>query len=426
MSQDILDEINSLIKKYFDDQKEEEFIPGKTKIPLAIPQFGSDEVIESVESLLSTWVTMGKKVRSFESQFKDYVGQKGALMVNSGSSANLLALSALSSPNFDNRIKPGDEVICPAVTWPTSVYPILNVGAKPVLVDVDLNTLNVSSETIEDAITPRTKAIMAVHLMGNPCQTDKIKQIADKREINLIEDCCEAHGAKIGNKSVGSFGICSTFSFFLSHHITTIEGGIVLTNNNAILDIATAQRAHGWIREMRNADEIAKEFPDVDKRFLFYETGFNLRPTEIQGAFGIHQIKKLDGFVKTRRNIAKEWNKSLNKFKDYLILPEEIDGTTHSYFAYPITVKENAPFSRKEITEFLESKLIETRPIAGGNLTEQPSAKLYDYRVNGDLSCSKTIMKNSFFIGIHTGIKKQQQQYVIDIFNEFISGRVRR
>jgi len=426
MSQDILDEINSLIKKYFDDQKEEEFIPGKTKIPLAIPQFGSDEVIESVESLLSTWVTMGKKVRSFESQFKDYVGQKGALMVNSGSSANLLALSALSSPNFDNRIKPGDEVICPAVTWPTSVYPILNVGAKPVLVDVDLNTLNVSPETIEDAITPRTKAIMAVHLMGNPCQTDKIKQIADKREINLIEDCCEAHGAKIGNKSVGSFGICSTFSFFLSHHITTIEGGMVLTNNDAILDIATAQRAHGWIREMRNADEIAKEFPDVDKRFLFYETGFNLRPTEIQGAFGIHQIKKLDGFVKTRRNIAKEWNKSLNKFKDYLILPEEIDGTTHSYFAYPITVKENAPFSRKEITEFLESKLIETRPIAGGNLTEQPSAKLYDYRVNGDLSCSKTIMKNSFFIGIHTGIKKQQQDFVKDTFNEFISERARR
>ena len=426
MSQDILDEINSLIKKYFNDQEEEQFIPGKTKIPLAVPQFGSDEVIESVESLISTWVTMGKKVRSFESQFKDYVGQKGALMVNSGSSANLLALSALSSPNFNNRIKPGDEVICPAVTWPTSVYPILNVGAKPVFVDVDLNTLNVSPETIENAITPRTKAIMAVHLMGNPCQTDKIKQIADKRKINLIEDCCEAHGAKIGNKSVGSFGICSTFSFFLSHHITTIEGGMVLTNNDAILDIATAQRAHGWIREMRNADEIAKEFPDVDKRFLFYETGFNLRPTEIQGAFGIHQIKKLDGFVKIRRNIAKEWNKSLNKFKDYLILPEEIDGTTHSYFAYPITVKENAPFSRKEITEFLESKLIETRPIAGGNLTEQPSAKLYDHRVNGDLSCSKTIMKNSFFIGIHTGIKKQQQEFVKDAFNEFISERVRR
>ena len=426
MSQDILDEINSLIKKYFDDQKEEEFIPGKTKIPLAVPQFGSDEVIESVESLISTWVTMGKKVKTFESQFRDYVGQKEALMVNSGSSANLLALSALSSPNFGNRIKPGDEIICPAVTWSTSVYPILNVGAKPVLVDVDLNTLNVSPETIENAITPRTKAIMAVHLMGNPCQTDKIKQIADKREINLIEDCCEAHGAKIGNKSVGSFGICSTFSFFLSHHITTVEGGMVLTNNDTVFDIATAQRAHGWIREMRNADKIAKEFPDVDKRFLFYETGFNLRPTEIQGAFGIHQMKKLDGFVKIRRNIAKEWNESLNEFKDYLILPEERNGTTHSYFAYPITIKENAPFSRKEITEFLESKLIETRPIAGGNLTEQPSAKLYDHKVDGDLGCSKIIMKNSFFIGIHTGIKKQQQEFVKDTFNEFISERVRK
>ena len=426
MSQDILDEINSLIKKYFDDQKEEEFIPGKTKIPLAVPQFGSDEVIESVESLISTWVTMGKKVKTFESQFRDYVGQKEALMVNSGSSANLLALSALSSPNFGNRIKPGDEIICPAVTWSTSVYPILNVGAKPVLVDVDLNTLNVSPETIENAITPRTKAIMAVHLMGNPCQTDKIKQIADKREINLIEDCCEAHGAKIGNKSVGSFGICSTFSFFLSHHITTVEGGMVLTNNDTMFDIATAQRAHGWIREMRNADKIAKEFPDVDKRFLFYETGFNLRPTEIQGAFGIHQMKKLDGFVKIRRNIAKEWNESLNEFKDYLILPEERNGTTHSYFAYPITIKENAPFSRKEITEFLESKLIETRPIAGGNLTEQPSAKLYDHKVDGDLGCSKIIMKNSFFIGIHTGIKKQQQEFVKDTFNEFISERVRK
>tara|TARA_B100001146_G_scaffold184675_1_gene167710 strand:- start:930 stop:2210 length:1281 start_codon:yes stop_codon:yes gene_type:complete len=426
MSQDILDEINLLIKKYFDEQKEEEFIPGKTKIPLAIPQFGSEEVIESLESLISTWVTMGKKVKTFESQFNDYVGQKKALMVNSGSSANLLTFSALSSPNFQNRIKPGDEVICPAVTWSTSIYPILNVGAKPVLVDVDINTLNVLPETIENAITPKTKAIMAVHLMGNPCQTDKIKQIADNNGINLIEDCCEAHGAKIGNKSVGSFGICSTFSFFLSHHITTIEGGMVLTNNDTIIDIATAQRAHGWIREMQNADEIANEYPDIDRRFLFYETGFNLRPTEIQGAFGIHQMKKLDEYVNVRRKIAKELNKSLNDFKEYLILPEEREGTTHSYFAYPITVKENAPFTKKEMTEFLESKLIDTRPITGGNLAEQPSAKLYEHRIDGKLESSKLIMKNSFFIGLHTGIKKQHQEYIINTFNEFISNKIKR
>jgi CDP-4-dehydro-6-deoxyglucose reductase, E1 len=426
MSKEILDEINFLIKRYFDEQKEEEFIPGKTKIPLAVPQFGSDEVIESMESLISTWVTMGKKVKRFEKEFNEFVGQKKALMVNSGSSANLLALSALSSQNFKNRIKPGDEIICPAVTWSTSLYPILNVGAKPVLVDVDINTLNVTPEIIDNAITPKTKAIMAVHLMGNPCQTDKIKQIADARGINLIEDCCEAHGAKIGKKSVGSFGICSTFSFFLSHHITTVEGGMVLTNDDTIVDIATAQRAHGWIREIENSEKIANQYPDIDKRFLFYETGFNLRPTEIQGAFGIHQMKKLNIFVDIRRKIAKEWNKALNEFKEYFILPEERENTIHSYFAYPITIKEDSPFTKKEITEFLESKLIETRPIAGGNLTEQPSAELYDYKIGGELESAKLIMKNSFFIGIHTGIKKQQQKYVIDTFNEFLTNKVKR
>ena len=267
---------------------------------------------------------------------------------------------------------------------------------------------------------------MAVHLMGNPCAIDKIKQIADANEINLIEDCCEAHGAKIGNNSVGSFGICSTFSFFLSHHITTIEGGIVLTNNEEILDIATAQRAHGWIREMRNSDEIASKYPEIDKRFLFYETGFNFRPTEIQGAFGIHQIKKLDEFVNIRRRISKDWNKSLSKFKEYLILPEEKNGTTHSYFAYPITIREDAPFSRKDMTDYLESKLIETRPIAGGNLTEQPSAKLYDFEIKGELNATKTIMKNSFFIGVHTGIMKEQQEYVVDTFEQFVSEKTQK
>jgi CDP-6-deoxy-D-xylo-4-hexulose-3-dehydrase len=426
MSEEILNEINSLIKKYFDIQKEAEFIPGKTKIPLAVPQFGSDEVIESVESLISTWVTMGKKVKTFESLFRDYVKTQGSLMVNSGSSANLLALSALSSPRFKNRIKPGDEIICPAVTWSTTVNPILNVGAKPVFVDVDVETLNITPESIEQAITPKTKAIMAVHLMGNPCAIDKIKEIADSNSINLIEDCCEAHGARIGNKSVGSFGICSTFSFFLSHHITTIEGGMVLTNNDDVLDIATSQRAHGWIREMRNYDELANQYPDIDKRFLFYEVGFNLRPTEIQGAFGIHQMKKLDNFVNFRRKVSKEWNKRLSKFKEYLILPEEKPNTIHSYFAYPITIKEDAPFSRKDMTDYLESNLIDTRPIAGGNLTEQPSASLYDFEIKGDLKSAKTIMRNSFFIGVHTGIKDEQQEYVINTFEQFISENIRK
>lgn len=421
----LIDEINTNIRRYFEDQKIEEFIPGKSKIPLAVPQYGADEVIESVESLLSTWVTMGKKVKTFESMFKNYIGTKGGIMVNSGSSANLLALSSLASPRFKDGIKHDDEIISPAVTWSTTVYPILNVGAKPVLVDINEETLNLTVEAVEEAITPKTKAIMVVHLMGNPCEADKIKKIADDKGIHVIEDSCEAHGAKIGDKFVGSFGICSTFSFFLSHHITTIEGGMVLSDNNDFLDIATSQRAHGWIREMSNYTKISAEYPEIDRRFLFYETGFNLRPTEIQGAFGIHQLKKLDEFVMTRRKIAKEWNKRLGTFKEYLILPEERIGTTHSYFAYPITVKSNAPFSRKEITDFLESKLIETRPIAGGNLAEQPSAKLYNHRVDGALPNARNVMRNSFFIGLHTGIKNEQLEYVVDCFDDFISSKVR-
>lgn len=422
----IPEEINSLIRKHFEKQTTKEFIPGKSKIPVAIPQYGSEEVIEAVESLLSTWVTMGKKVSNFESKFADYVGMKEALMVNSGSSANLLALSALSSPRFDNGIRAGDEVICPAVTWPTSIYPIINVGAKPVLIDVDVESLNLNVKTVEEAITKNTKAIMAVHLMGNPCEVDKIKQVADDKGIHVIEDSCEAHGARIGKKMVGSFGICSTFSFFLSHHISTIEGGMILSNNEDFLDLARSQRAHGWIRDMKRSDEIAKKYANIDKRFLFYETGFNLRPTEIQGAFGIQQLRKLDDFINIRRKIAKYLNKKLNEFKEYFILPEEREGTTHTFFAYPLTLKDGVPFSRKEITDFLESKLIETRPIAAGNLADQPSAELYDHKIVGNLNNSKKIMRDSFFIGVHTGIKDEQQEYITNCFNEFICNKIHR
>ncbi len=418
------EEIKRLIHRHFESIKEEEFVPGKSKIPLAVPQYGPEEVIESLDSLLSTWVTLGKKVRIFEKKFSEYVGTNGAIMVNSGSSANLLALSALSSKRYKNHIKKEDEVITPAVTWSTTVYPILNVGATPVLTDVDLESLNITTESIESAITSKTKAIMAVHLMGNPCEMEKIMEIANSKGIHVIEDSCEAHGARIGNQHVGSFGACSTFSFFLSHHISTIEGGMVLSNDNELLDIARAQRAHGWIREMNKSDEISKEHPQIDRRFLFYETGYNIRPTEIQGAFGMHQLGKLEKYVKVRGKIAKEWNKLLSSFKEYLILPQERSGTTHSFFAYPITVKANSPFSRKELTDYLESKLIETRPIAGGNLAEQPSAGIYDHKVVGELTNSKHIMRNSFFIGVHTGIKREHQEYVVNCFNQFLAERI--
>ncbi|HEV2139031.1 MAG TPA: aminotransferase class I/II-fold pyridoxal phosphate-dependent enzyme [Nitrososphaerales archaeon] len=419
-------EINQRVEEHFSSVREEEFVPGKTPIPLAIAQFGAAEVIEAIDSLMTTYVTMGKKVMMFEQMFAEYVGLRRALMVNSGSSANLLALSVLGSKRYSDRIKPGDEVICPAVTWPTTVNPVLSVGAKPVFVDVELENFGLSADKVEEATTRRTKVVMAVHLMGNPCEVDKILGVTDRRGIHLIEDSCEAHGAKIGNKHVGGFGTCGTFSFFLSHHITTIEGGMIVSNNDEFMDLIASQRAHGWIREMKNRQAIAAKYGAIDNKFLFYETGFNLRPTEIQGAFGIHQLPRLDGFVEFRRQAAKRLNQRLSQFRDLLVLPEERPGTVNSYFAYPITIKAEAPFSRKEFTDFLATKLIDSRQVAGGNLTEQPSATLYEHRMVGPLTNSKLIMRNSFFIGLHQGIHREHEEYIAKCMEEFITSRTQR
>ncbi len=419
-------EINKRVEEHFNSKREVEFVPGKTPIPLAIPQFGAPEVIEAIDSLLTTYVTMGKKVRKFEQMFAEYVGVAQAVMVNSGSSANLLVMSALASRRFKDRIRPGDEVICPAVTWPTTVNPVLSVGGKPVFVDVELENFGLSAENVEEAISRRTKAVMAVHLMGNPCEVDRILEVTSRKGIHLIEDSCEAHGARIGSKHVGGFGVCGTFSFYLSHHITTIEGGMIVSDNDDFMDLVTAQRAHGWIREMKNQNEIAAKNKSIDSRFLFYETGFNLRPTEIQGAFGIHQLPKLEAIVEFRRQTARRLNKRLSQFKDILILPEERQGTKNSYFAYPITIRAEAPFSRKEFTDFLLAKLIDSRQVAGGNLTEQPSATLYDHREVGPLKNSKLIMRNSFFIGLHEGIHGEHEEYIIRCVEEFVGSRTRK
>ncbi len=426
MSASTISAINDLIRRYYDEQNGVENDPAKAGLPLAIPQFGAEEVIESLESLLSSWVTMGKKVRAFEEMFAKYLRIREGVMVNSGSSAGLLAISSLSSRRFKDGIRPGDEIICPAITWPTTIFPIGYFGAKPVFVDVELDTLNIEAEQVESAITKRTKAIMVAHLMGNPAAVDRIRKIADGKGIHVIEDACEAHGAKIGDKMVGTFGICSLFSFFLSHHITTIEGGMVLSDNPELLELLTSQRAHGWIREMKKSKEIARDYPQIDSRFLFYETGFNLRPTEIQGAFGIRQLPKLEHYIAIRRRIAKDWNKRLKPYEDLLTLPEERSGTRHVYFAYPIMVKEDAPFSRKELMAFLESKKIATRPVAGGNLLEQPNATLYKSSKIGRLPNARQGMRSAFFIGLHHGITKRHQDFVVDCFEEFMSSKTHR
>ena len=421
----IKEKIKYLVKEYF-SSKTKEFVPGETKIPLSVPSYSWEEAYEAIESILTTWVTMGEKVKKFEEMFAEYIGVKNAIMVNSGSSANLLALSVLTNPIVKDRIQKGEEIITPAITWSTTVFPIINVGAVPVLVDVDLNTYTIDTNEVEKAITDKTRAIMLVHLLGNPCDMKKIIKIAEEHDLFVIEDCCEAHGAEFNGKKVGSFGDISTFSFFFSHHISTIEGGMILTDNEEYGEIAKSLRAHGWIRELKNKDKIAAEYPEIDERFLFINVGFNLRPTEIQGAFGIHQIKKLDKFIEIRRNNAKYWTKKLEKYSDYLILPKERLNTKHVWFGYPITVKPTAPFTRKEFVDFLEKKGIETRPIMAGDIVEQPVMKLFKYRKVGDLNNSKFIMRNSFFFGNHQGIGKAEREYIVDCISEFIEQKVRR
>ena len=422
--EEIKERIKQLIKEYF-SLKTTGFTPGETKIPLNIPSYSWEETYEAIESILSTWVTMGEKVQKFEEMFADYVGVENAVMVNSGSSANLLALSVLTNPVTKNRIQKGEEIITPAITWSTTVFPIINVGAVPVLVDAELETYTVDMSEVEKAITDKTRAIMPVHLLGNPCDMKRIMEIAEEHNLFVIEDCCEAHGAEFNGEKVGSIGDISTFSFFFSHHISTIEGGMILTNGEEYAELAKSLRAHGWIRELRNKEKIKAKYPEIDERFLFINLGYNVRPTEIQGAFGIHQIKKLDKFIEIRRNNARYWTEKLNEYSDYILLPEEKSGTKHVWFGYPITVKPTAPFTRKDFVNFLEQKGIETRPIMAGNIPEQPAMKLFEHHIIGNLNNSKIIMRNSFFFGNHHGIGKAEREYIADCISEFIEQKVK-
>ncbi len=388
------------------------------RIPLAVPTFGDAEINEAIDSLKSGMLTMGKKVQRFEQMWADYIGVKHAVMVNSGSSANLLALSCLG-------LQPGDEVITPALTWATTVFPIAQVGAVPVLVDVDLDTYNISPEAVEKAITPRTRAIMPVHLLGNPCEMDAIMEIARQYKLYVIEDACEAHGAEWNGRKIGSFGDLATYSFFFSHHITGIEGGIVCTSNNHFAELCRSLRAFGWIRESADRESIAAEHPDIDPRFLFTHVGFNFRPTEMQGAFLIHQLPKLEGFIAHRRWLANYWNQTLQEYSDFLILPYERPGTRHVRFAYSFLIRGDAPFTKRAFQQYLESRGIETRQIEAGNMALQPAMQHIQHRISGPLTNAEYIHNNGFMIGCHSGIGQAEREAVAEYCQEFFD-RVKR
>jgi len=420
MTKDIPGSLKELIWRFFSEQEKSPFVPGQSRIPLNAPTFGREEVWEALESLLSTSVTMGTKVRQFETMFAEYIGVRHSVMVNSGSSANLLALSVLTNPLLAGHLQPGDEVVTPAVGFPTTVFPILNVGLVPVLVDVDLNTFNLIPEEVEKAITPRTRAVLLVHLLGNPCDMDNITAIARRHNLLVVEDACEAHGAEYKGKKVGSLGDLSTFSFYFAHHISTVEGGMLLTDNDEYAELARALRVFGWARDLKGREGLAREYPEIDQRFLIMNIGYNLRPTEIQGAFGIHQVGKLEGYVELRRENARYWCEKLAPFARHLLLHDEREGTRHVWYGYPVTVRPDAPFSRKELMDHLEAKGVETRPIFAGNMDEQPAMRLVPYRKVGDLPNARLIHRNAFFFGNHHGIRKEERDAIVSYFQEFV------
>lgn len=391
-------------------------------LPLTASGFGAAEVNEAIDSLLALRTTMGPKVARFEASWTTYQRSAASIMVNSGSSANLIAIATLLDPTGPRLLRTGDEVIVPAVTWSTTIFPLQQLGLVPVLVDVDPGTLNLTPEGVEGALTRKTRALMPVHLLGNPCPMNEILALARKNGLAVVEDCCEAHGAMVGKRRVGSFGELGTFSFFFSHHITTMEGGMITTRRRALLPILVSQRAHGWVRGRPDEKALRRRHAEIDPRFLFVTTGFNVRPTELNAAFGLRQLPQLEAFIAARRKNHRTWLQALAEFEDLFWFQEERPGTRHSAFGFSMVIRHGAPFSRSEMMRYLEARRVETRPIAGSNMARQPGLRLWPYRLGARrLPGADLVHTNGLFVGNHAGVTPAQRNHFVRVVRSFVA-----
>jgi CDP-6-deoxy-D-xylo-4-hexulose-3-dehydrase len=367
-------DIDALVARYLEIETPSE------GLPLAVSPIGAEEIAAGIDTLLSGWLTMGKQVSAFESAWANAIGTRHSICVNSGSSALLVMLSALVETGVLQR---GDEVIVPAVGWSTSLFTVAQAGLRPVLVDVGEDSLCLEGEW--------DRPVMAVHLLGCPSRaTGPV----------IIEDACGAHGAQIGGDRVGSIGAAGAFSFFFSHHLSTIEGGMVNTDSDEIADAARSIRAHGWVRERSDRDSIISAHPEIDPRFLFVSAGYNLRPTEITGAMGVAQVPRLDGYVKRRRANHTLWCSAIEEMDLPIRVYPELPGTTHAAFAFPMLLDADAPIDRGQLFQRLESKGVSTRPISGSNLARQPAfRRVPGARVEGPTPVADAVHERGFFVG---------------------------
>lgn len=418
--QELLDTIRNNINEYCDTYFDFNFNPENPIVRLHEPTASGAEVFAAVDTMLSTFTTMGKKVRAFENQYAAYNGNKYSVMSNSGSSANLLAVAALVNPFTRDHLKPGDEVIVPALSWSTTIWPLVQHNLVPVIVDCDINDFNLDLEKLEKAIGPKTRAIKLVHVYGNPCNMDAIMSLAKKYNLFIIEDCCEAMGAQYDGKFVGNFGHVGNFSFFFSHHISTMEGGISVTNDFDLTETMRVLRAHGWSREADEHQKYVNMYPDIDPRFIFINTGYNLRPTEVNAAMGQLQLPKLDAYIDSRRETADFYRNYLSKYEEYFQFQQETPKGKHVWFGFPVILKDNAPFSVKDITSYMQKRHIETRPIIAGNMARHPAFKMLEHRIAGDLSNADTVMKKGFAFACHHAVNQQAREYVVKTIDAFI------
>ena len=424
---------DSLIEFFREINLDKKFVPGVTRIQYAGAIFDECEAIAMIDVFLEGWLGLGKAAREFESLFSKYLGVARTILTNSGSSASLLAMASLTAPDFKDHLEKGDEVITPAMTFPTTFNSIIQNNLCPVLLDVELGSYNVNPNNLNNALSKKTRALLLPHAFGIPNEMDVIMDFAEDHDLYVIEDNCDALGSTYKGKKTGSFGLLSTCSFYPAHHITMGEGGAVSIRENDISLYRIVKSLRDWGRacycehdETNPHGACGKRFDfkisgiPYDHRYMYTHIGYNLKPLELQAAMGIEQLKKLPEFIKKREKNFEILYSEFQKYGEYFILPSWPERSSPSWFCFPLTIRDNAPFSRREITFFLEKNGIQTRLFFAGNIMRQPAYKNIKYRTGKLNNCDK-IMKDSFFIGVYPGIDEEKMAYVLKIIEEFMS-----
>jgi CDP-6-deoxy-D-xylo-4-hexulose-3-dehydrase len=417
-------EIKKLLEGFYENQPSVE--PGRDVIHYARAIYDHNEVYAALNSLMSGWLGLGGNAHTFEESFSGFLGVSHSVLTNSGSSANLLAVEALKLPK-------GSEAITPAVTFPTTLNPLIQKGLIPVFIDVEPATYNLDPSRLEDALTDKTQLVMLPHTLGNPNDMATIMDFVEDHGLHLIEDACDALGSKYGGKYLSTFGDLGTFSFYPAHHMTMGEGGAVVTNSEELA--LTLKSLRDWGRAcVCEVCKLAQDpnaqcplrfnespLPDYDRRYTYVNIGYNLKPLDLQAAMGLEQLKRLPGFIEKRKENFAKLYQELERYENYFILPESLPKADPCWFAFPLTVKESAPFKRRDVVSFLEKHKIATRPLFAGNILRQPAYRDINYRLVGGIGNSDRIMDGSFFIGVHPGLEEEHIGYMADTFKAFIA-----